>query len=99
MDYQVVKFLTRYQYSIASEKCTSKDRMILIRRAIRDKKNIKMTYLKAKDEKSKRTVRPLAVGEREYKGISFIGMEAYCLLRKGHRIFNVDRILEMEVEI
>ncbi|MFA5842094.1 MAG: AAA family ATPase [Candidatus Gracilibacteria bacterium] len=98
MDYQVVKFLTRYQYSIASEKCTPKDRMTLIQRAIRDKKNLKMTYLKAKDEKSTRTVKPLAVGEREYKGISFIGMEAYCLLRKGHRVFNVDRILEMEVE-
>lgn len=97
MDYQVVKFLTRYQYSIASEKCTSEDRMEIIQRAIREKKNLKMTYLKAKDEKSKRTVRPLSVGEMDYNGISFTGMEAYCLLRKGNRVFNVERILEIEM--
>ena len=72
--------------------------MEIIQRAIRDKKNLKMTYLKAKDEKSKRTVRPLSVGEMDYNGISFTGMEAYCLLRKANRVFNVDRILEIEAD-
>jgi ATP-dependent DNA helicase PIF1 len=35
------------------------------------------------------------VGEMEYKGRPFTGLEAFCLTRRGNRVFNVDKILEI----
>jgi ATP-dependent exoDNAse (exonuclease V) alpha subunit len=95
MDWQVVKFLTRLQYAKAEQQCSQSDKLEMIRSAIREKKNLEILYLKAKDEKSRRTIRPVSVGEMEYNGHPFVGMNAWCLIRKGKRVFNVDRILEI----
>jgi len=97
MDWQVVKFLTRIQYDKAKLKCSHEDKLDIIHSAIREKKSLDILYLKAKDEKSRRTIRPLFVGEMEYNGHPFIGLSAYCLTRKQKRVFNVDRILEISV--
>jgi len=35
------------------------------------------------------------MGEMEYSGHLYLGLEAYRLERKEKRIFNVDRILEI----
>jgi len=59
------------------------------------RQNLEITYLKAKDEKSRRAIRPLSVGDMEFKGRPFIGLEAFCLTRREKRVFNVDRILEI----
>ena len=95
MDWHIVKFLTRTQYDKAEQKCSHDDKLQIIRSAIREKKNLDILYLKAKDEKSRRTIRPMSVGEMEYNGHPFLGMNAYCLMRKERRVFNVDRILEV----
>lgn len=39
------------------------------------------------------------IGEMEYIGKSFFGVEGYCLERKETRVFRVDRILEMAVRL
>jgi nucleoside-triphosphatase THEP1 len=96
MDWQVVKFLTGRQYELAEKKFPREEKIRLIEGAIRGKKNLEIVYLKAKDEKTRRTVRPLAVGEMEYNGRPFLGMEAVCLMRREKRVFNVDRILEIK---
>lgn len=31
----------------------------------------------------------------EYNGRPFLGMNAWCLMRREQRVFNVDRILEI----
>ncbi len=95
MDWQVVKFLTGLQYSQAAKKLSREDKMNLIETAIAGKKNIEILYLKGQDEKSRRIVRPLFMGEMEYKGYPYLGMEAFCLSRREKRIFNVDKILEI----
>lgn len=95
MDWQVVKFLTRLQYAKAEQTCSRSDKLEMIRSAIEGKKNLDILYLKAKDEKSRRTIRPVSVGEMEYNGHPFVGMNAWCMKRKEKRVFNVDRILEM----
>lgn len=95
MDWHIVKFLTRTQYDKAEQKCSHEDKLQIINAAIKEKKNLDILYLKAKDEKSRRTIRPLSVGEMEYNGHPFVGMDAYCLTRKEKRRFNVDRILEV----
>jgi ATP-dependent exoDNAse (exonuclease V) alpha subunit len=95
MDWQVVKFLTGLQYERAARTCSQEDKIELIKSAIRNKRKLEIVYLKAKDEKSRRTIEPLAIGEMEYNGHPFLGMEAFCLMRRQKRIFNVDRILEI----
>ena len=95
MDWQVVKFLTRIQYDKAKLKCSHEDKLEIINSAIKEKKNLEILYLKAKDEKSRRMICPLFVGAMEYSGHPFVGLSAYCLTRRQKRIFNVDRILEI----
>ncbi|MDQ1276986.1 MAG: ATP-dependent helicase [Thermodesulfobacteriota bacterium] len=93
--WQVVKFLTQFQYAQADRQLPKEDKVRRLGEAIRDKKQLEIVYLKAKDEKSRRTIRPLLMGEMEYKGHPFTGLTAFCLTRREKRVFNVDRILEI----
>ena len=95
MDWQVLKFLTNRQYIQAEQQLPREDKIGIIESAIKNIKNLEIVYLKAKDEKTRRVIKPLTVGEMEYKGHPFVGMEAMCLMRREKRVFNVDRILEI----
>jgi ATP-dependent exoDNAse (exonuclease V) alpha subunit len=95
MDWQVVKFLTGTQYDRAAQTCSREDKIGLIEGAIKNKQNLEIIYLKAKDEKSRRAIKPLVIGEMEYNGHPFLGLEAFCLMRREKRVFNVDKILEI----
>lgn len=95
MDWQVVKFLTRFQYAQAEKQCPREDKVQRVEAAIRDRQTIEIIYLTAKDEKSRRQIKPLTVGEMAYNGHTFVGLEALCLTRGAKRVFNVDRILEI----
>ncbi|GEM_PF-4029678 len=70
--------------------------VILLRQAARNKKRIKIIYLKGKDEKSERIVIPRAIKEDEYAGHDFLALRAWCELRQEERTFNVERILQIE---
>lgn len=96
MDYNVVRFLTRYQYRKAGESLSLEDRMDTIQRAIKHKTALKIVYLKPNDEKSSRIILPRTMGEMEYQGKKYLGLRAFCLKRNEDRTFRVDRILEME---
>ena len=95
MDWQVVKFLTRFQYDRAARHFPREEKLRRIREAIQNKQQLEIVYLKAKDEKSRRLIRPLVVGDMEYNGHPFLGMEALCMTRREKRVFNVDKILEI----
>jgi len=98
MDYHVVNYLTKYQYHKAEQRCSVDDKMEIIRRAIKDKKALTIVYLKPNDEKSRRTIKPKKVGEMEYQGRAYLGLEAFCMKRQDTRVFRVDRILEIQLE-
>ena len=95
MDYHVVRFLTKYQYDKAEASQSIEDKLAVIQRAIKNKTQLQITYLKPNDEKSRRVILPKEVGEMEYSGKKYMGVRAYCLTRKEDRTFRVDRILEM----
>ncbi|MDA8127053.1 MAG: AAA family ATPase [Deltaproteobacteria bacterium] len=95
LDWQVVKFLTRFQYAQAEGSCSREEKIRLIEAAIAGRRILEILYLKAKDEKSRRSIQPLYIGDMEFKGHSFLGMQALCLERQERRTFNVDRILEI----
>ena len=95
MDWQVVKFLTGLQYNRAGRLYPREERILSIEKAIQNRQDLEIVYLKAKDEKSHRQVRPIFIGKMEYNGRPFTGLKAYCLTSREERTFNVDRILEI----
>ncbi|MFH1247455.1 MAG: WYL domain-containing protein, partial [Candidatus Micrarchaeota archaeon] len=98
MDWKIVKFLTNFQYNLSEKSCSLSDKMEIIQNAIANKSTLDIVYLKGSDEKSKRTVKPLEVGEMEYMNKTYTGMRAYCYKRQDERTFRVDRILELNVK-
>jgi len=95
-DWQVVKFLTGIQYAQASKMLSREDKIKRIEEAVVEKKDIEILYLKGQDEKSRRIVRPLFMGEMEFKGHRYLGLTAFCASRNEKRIFNVDKILAID---
>lgn len=95
MDWRVVSFMTKYQYQISEQRCSLDDKVALIKQAIIEKAKLEIVYLKNNDSKSKRLIKPKHVGQLEYLGKTYLGMEAFCLLRQEDRVFRVDRILEI----
>ena len=67
----------------------------MIKEAIKAKSSIEIVYLKANDEKSRRVVAPSTVGNLEYLGKQYLGMEGFDSKRKEYRNFRVERILEI----
>jgi len=95
-NYQVMDFLTKYQYKKAEAAHPVDSKIELIRRAIANNKPLEIVYLKPSDEKTTRVVRPEAVGVMEYRGKKYLGMRAFCLKRNEERVFRIDRILEIQ---
>lgn len=98
IDWSVVKFLTSFQYRASEAALSLEEKVRVIAQAIQDEKKLAITYLKTSDEKSRRVIIPHEVGDMEYLGKNYLGVEAYCCTRKENRVFRVDRILEMVVE-
>lgn len=96
MDQRVVDFVTKYQYKQAQKNLPPDEKLSIIERAIKDKKPLEIVYLKTKDEKSRRIILPLFVGELEYNGRKFIGVQAFCTKRKDDRVFHIERIIEIK---
>jgi len=94
-NYQVMDFLTKYQYKKAEQSCSVDSKIEVIRKAIENEVSLEIVYLKPSDEKTTRVVRPEAVGQMEYHGKKYLGMRAFCLKRREERVFRVDRILEI----
>ncbi len=97
MDWRVVNFMTRYQYQISEQACSLDQKRDLLEQAIHQKKAVDIVYLKANDEKSRRTIQPRRVGQMEYLGKNYLGVEGFCKKRQESRVFRVDRILEIKV--
>ena len=96
MDYQVVKFLTRFQYEKSEERLSYADKVKMIQEVIEGRKDLEIVYLKPDDTKSRRRIRPEAIEMMEYKGKRFEGLRAYCHERQDLRTFRIDRILELK---
>ncbi|MCC6758470.1 MAG: AAA family ATPase, partial [Candidatus Omnitrophica bacterium] len=81
MDWRVVRFMTGWQYRRAEQDFPLKTKIKIIEQAIENERPIDIVYLKANDEKTRRTIGPRAVGDMEYLGKTYVGVEAYCFAR------------------
>jgi len=97
MDWRVVDFITRYQYMASERDCPLDEKIAIINDAIEKGRPLEIIYLKREDEKTKRSIIPLSVGEMHYNGKGFIGLKAFCTLRGEERSFRVDRILKIRM--
>ena len=97
MDWRVVRFITSHQYKLSERALPLADKILLINEAITGGKNLEIVYLKTTDEKSRRIVKPFRLGNKVYMDIEFLGLDCFCLDRKGERVFRVDRILELKL--
>jgi len=95
LDYDVVRFMTGHRYVESEKQMPLKEKQALIQKAISEKLDLEMVYLKGSDEKSRRTVTPITVGPMTYSGKTFPGLKALCKIRKEERTFRVDRILDL----
>ncbi len=95
LDRRVVDFMTRYQYGLAHRDMPIERKIAMIRDAIKKEQSLEIIYLKTNDEKSRRVIRPLALGTMRYQDVEFAGVRAYCSSRGEERTFRIDRILEM----
>ncbi len=95
-DFDVVRFLTRYQYMKAEEQLSYDDKSEILWKAIKNKAVLEIEYLKPDDEKSVRMIRPETIGEFEYRGKIYQGVRAFCLMREDYRTFRIDRILKIK---
>ena len=99
IDWRVVEFVTKYQYKISDQKMPLERKIEMIKKAIKNHRQLEISYLKAKDEKSQRVITPRIVGEMEYMEVKYIGVKGFCHKSNADRVFKVERILEMrEVE-
>ncbi len=98
-DWRIVRYVTGCQDGAGEGAMPLGEKVRFIEQAIRDGVLLEILYLKARDEKSRRTVRPLSVGDCKYKTSSFIGLKAHCLHRNEPRVFKVDRILELKATV
>ncbi len=96
-DYQVSKFLTYLEYSLSEKNLSQEQKVEIIKKAIKNKMKLEITYLKGTNVKDVRQIKPQKIGQSEYQGKEFLALEAYCLLREADRIFNVNRIIKIKL--
>jgi len=96
LDRRIVKFLTQFQYRHANKALPVEEKISIIERAIQNKEEIEIVYLKSTDVKSKRRIIPLWIGQMEYANREFIGLKAFCKMRGQERNFNVEKILDIK---
>lgn len=95
-DWRIVRYVTGHQYGASEQAMPLEEKVKMIGKAIAAGDRLEITYLTATDQKSRRTVSPLSVGDRKYNTSTFKGLEAHCHKRGEKRMFRVDRILEMK---
>ena len=66
---------------------------VALRRAMREQRKVRLTYADADGRKTERTVRPLVMA---FYGPVWL-LATWCELRKGFRVFRLDRISELQV--
>ena len=96
LDERIVKFLTQFQFDQAHDKLGLDDRLKLLKKAAKLGHRVKITYLRDRDEKSTRVIRPEIVGEMHHQGATFAGVKGFCETFQAVRTFKVGNILEME---
>lgn len=94
-DWRIGKFFAEHWWRVSEEEMPVEEKIRSIENAIGDDRIIDMIYLKPDDTRSERKVRPISVGREQFRGKGFVGMRAFCALRRDERMFRVDRILRL----
>ena len=91
LDYRVIKFITQIQYAISQKLFSTNDKISQLNDAIKNKISLKMIYLKAQDEKTRRTITPTRVYDSRRKAFHSLHLmpiviceaQIACLISSG----------------
>ncbi|OGD12657.1 MAG: AAA family ATPase [Candidatus Aminicenantes bacterium RBG_13_62_12] len=97
LDYDIVRFLTRFQYQKADERLSYARKLEMIREAINEGRDLEILYLKPDDTKARRRIHPESVEMMDFRGKRFEGVSAFCYKREDTRHFRIDRMLEVKI--
>lgn len=95
-EYRQVKKMSMHE-SVNANTASSESVKEIIQQAIIDGKTVNMVYQSA-ERQSRRQIIPSYVGEMEYNGKRYIGVEGYCLWLKETRSFRLDKIVSLTVQ-
>lgn len=98
-DRKIVNFLTNFQYKLSEKEMPLEKKIEIIKAAIIKGSPLEIVYLKPNDEKSRRVIRPIEIGEFMFQNKKFLGLRAYCETKKEERTFRIDRILKLEITL
>ncbi|MCX7820372.1 MAG: AAA family ATPase [Brevinematales bacterium] len=97
IDRRIITFMTSSRYIEAEKENPLKEKQKLIEKAIEERKNIEIVYLKKNDQKSQRIITPIEVGVMEYAGKKYTGLSGFCHTSGEERNFRLDRILDIKI--
>lgn len=99
LDYDVVTFITNFQYQESDKRLPLDKKLEFIKKSLASNQSLEVIYLQANNEKSTRVITPSHVGEMTYQNQPYLGMKGFCHNSQEHKVFRVDRILEMKEKI
>ena len=95
----MVTFITNFQYQESEKRLPLDKKMEFINQSLHNNQSLEIIYLQANNEKSTRVITPSHVGEMRYQNQPYLGMKGFCHNSQEHKVFRVDRILEMKEKL
>lgn len=95
LDHTVLWFFSNYYVELAETIMTYEAKRSLIEESIRRQIPIDIRYLNARNIVSTRRILPHSLEEKEYRGTTFVGLNAFDHKRMEMRTFQPKRILEI----
>ncbi|MCK4917148.1 MAG: AAA family ATPase [Candidatus Omnitrophica bacterium] len=93
LDWRVLEFNMKNKCKISEKICPLDEKKQIISDAISRGDEVDIVYVNSKDQKCQRVIRPKYLGEMNYFGKNYLGVEGYCCLKGQNRSFRLDRIL------
>jgi ATP-dependent DNA helicase PIF1 len=91
-DYRIAHFMSHGD--TLPPALTMNEKMALLETGIECETTFEMTYVKGNGDRIQKSIRPLWVGEMEYKGVSYLGMEAEVNGR--NQTYSLKRVMSLE---
>ncbi len=98
-DPRIGAFMSAPAYAKSEENMPLEAKISLIQDAIKKGQALRLSYLKPDQTESTRIVDPAHVGDESFHGQHYIGLRGFCRERQDNRVFRVDRILKIEMDV
>lgn len=99
LDWRILEFNIKNKCKISEKICPFDEKKQIIADAISRGDEVDIVYENSKGKKCQRLIRPRYLGEMNYFGKTYLGVEGYCCLKCQNRAFRLDRILAVKEKV